>query len=61
MSLVGSALQNEPALRQRRAAQQRVQHDGAELDVSVLPSFGFGHRSLTAFQIFRSTTQDPNA
>jgi heme/copper-type cytochrome/quinol oxidase subunit 3 len=46
MTFVGSALQNEPALRQRRAAQQRVRNDGAELDVSALPSFGFGHRSV---------------
>jgi heme/copper-type cytochrome/quinol oxidase subunit 3 len=46
MTLVGSAPQNKPALQRRRTAQERVRHDGAELDVSALPSFGFSHRSI---------------
>jgi cytochrome c oxidase subunit 3 len=37
---------NTGAIKQREAAQQRVRQQGAALDVSELPSFGFGHRSL---------------
>ena len=37
---------NREALERRQEAQDRVQADGAALDVRELPSFGFGHRSL---------------
>jgi cytochrome c oxidase subunit I+III len=37
---------NPAAIRQREAAQARVRRAGIALDVSELPSFGFGHRSL---------------
>jgi len=34
------------ALRRREASSRAVHHEGAALDVSALPSFGFSHRSL---------------
>jgi heme/copper-type cytochrome/quinol oxidase subunit 3 len=40
------AFGNAPAMRRRAEAQERVLRTGAALDVSELPSFGFGHRSI---------------
>ena len=37
---------NKEAMQRREDAQRRVHSQGAALDVSELPSFGFGHRSL---------------
>lgn len=47
-SLAGGARlpRNEPALRRRADAQHRVRVHGQALDVSALPSFAFGFRSL---------------
>ncbi len=40
------ALFDHAAVQRRQQAQDLLQQDGAALDVSALPSFGFGHRSL---------------
>ncbi len=37
---------NAEAIERRTDAQSRVRQQGAALDVSAIPSFGFGHRSL---------------
>jgi heme/copper-type cytochrome/quinol oxidase subunit 3 len=39
-------LTNEAAMRRRDESLARVRQDGAALDISELPSFGFSHRSL---------------
>jgi len=46
MSLFGDASTQSVAMRRREDSFERLRREGAALDVSALPSFGFSHRSL---------------